>query len=175
MGSEEALTAAMGLHDHPSPKIRAKVVGLAPRLGNQAAADVAHALAQDQNPTVKRRALASLAEIGGERCVGTLVDLFTSREFIVLPRDKKTSMLTVTRSLPSADQQRVMDAIFQARGWLKRRQIEDTKAAVVEVLHLMHRDAVRYFADNLAERAPESLREPIDLALKKVWRDDHER
>ena len=68
-----------------------------------------------------------------------------------------------------------MDAIFKMRGWLKRRQIEDTKAAVVDILHLMHRDVVRYFADNLAERAPESLRGSIDVALKKVWRDDHER
>ena len=35
MGSEEALTAAMELRDHPSPKIRAKVVGWRRRLKNR--------------------------------------------------------------------------------------------------------------------------------------------
>jgi hypothetical protein len=175
MGSENALTAAMGLRDHPSPKIRVKVVTLAPRLRNGVATDVAQAMTQDQNPSVRRRALVSLVEIGGERCLHTLLDLFTSKEFILLPRDKKSSMLMVTRNLPAADQRRIIDAIFQMRGWFRRRSIEDTKAAVVEILHLMHGDTVSYFADNLADRAPESLQKAIDLALKKAWRDDNER
>lgn len=172
VGSEDALMCAMEFRDHPSPKMRAEVASLAARLRNGMAFDVAQSMTQDQNAGVRRKALASMVEIGGDRCVQTLVALFTSKEFNLLPRDRKTGMLLVTRRLPAEGQIQIMETIFKMRGWMRRRSLEETKTAVVDILHLMHRDAVDYFADNLAQTASGTLRRAIDLALKKARRDD---
>jgi hypothetical protein len=173
IGSESALIHAMDFRDHDSSKIRAKVAAMAPRLKNGMALDVTQVLVQDSNPAVRRRALASLVEIGGKRCVETLTDLFTSNEFNMLPRDKKTSMLLVMRNLPPADQKRMIEIIFKMRRWMRNKPLDDTKAAVIDILHLMHGDVIDYFIDNIADRAPGALQKPIDAALKKVRRDGH--
>jgi len=171
IGTDAALDAAMRFRQHPSPKVRIKVLGLAPRIKNGAGADVAQSMTSDENSLVRRRALTSLAEIGGERCVRTLLDLFTSKEFNALPRDKKAGLLTVARSLPPEDQKRVVDAVFQMRSWFRPKPLDETKAVVVEMLPLLHGDVVNHFAENLAERAPECLQKAIAGALRKAWRN----
>lgn len=172
IGTETALLCAMEFRDHASPKIRAEVASLACSLKNSTAFDVAHALTQDANPSVRRKALASLVELGGERCVKILLDLFTSKEFGALPRDRKTSMLLVIRRLPPAGQREVIETILKMRGWLRRNSLDDTKAAVVDILHLMHVDTVEYVADNLAQRLPRPVQKVIDQAFKRVRRDE---
>jgi len=172
IGSENALLCAMEFRDHRSPRIRAEVASLASHLKNGMAFEVAQAMTQDENATVRRKALASLVEIGGDRCIRTLADLFTSKEFNLLPRDRKTSMLLVTRRLPAEGQIQMMEAIFKMRGWLRKRSLEETKAAVVDILHLMDKEAVDFFADNLAPSVSGTLRRAIDVALKKVRRDE---
>jgi hypothetical protein len=172
VGSESALVCAMEFREQSSPKIRAKVASLASRARNDVAIKVTQALIQDQHPTVRRKALASLVEIGGERCMETLVRLFTSREFNLLPRDRKTSMLLATRRLPPEGQKQVLETVFKMRGWRHRRSMDDTKAALVDILHLMPSEVVDYFEDNLAQCAPRSLEKAIDAALRKVRRDE---
>jgi hypothetical protein len=172
IGTESALLCAMEFRDHTSPKIRAEVASLACSLKNGIAFEVATALTQDANPSVRRKALASLVEIGGERCVQTLLDLFTSKEFGALPRDRKTSMLLVIRRLPPAGQKQVIETIFKMRGWFRRGSLDDTKAAVGDILHLMHIDTIEYIADNLAQHLPRTLQKVIDQAFKRVRRDE---
>ena len=175
IGTESALMCAMEFRDHTSPKIRAKVASLASKLKNGMAFEVTQSLIQDPHPSVRRKALGSLVEIGGERCVQILTELFASKEFNLLPRDRKTSMLLVTRRLPPENQKKIIETIFKMRGWLRKKSFEDTKAAVVDILHLMHADTIDYFADNLAQSAPSALRRPIEAALKKVRRDEGRR
>jgi hypothetical protein len=172
VGTEGALTCAMESRAHGSPKIRAKVASLAARARSDMAIQVTQALIKDQHSTVRRKALASLVEIGGERCMETLVGLFTSREFNLLARDRKTSMLLAMRRLPPEGQKRILDTVFKMRSWRHRRSLDDTKAAMVDILHLLPSEVVDYFEDNLATHAPRSLDKAIDAALKKVRRDE---
>jgi hypothetical protein len=172
VGTEGALLCAMEFRGHASPKIRAKVASLACGLRNAAAFEVAHSLTRDANPSVRRKALASLVELGGERCIQILLDLFTSKEFAALPRDRKTTMLLVIRRLPPAGQQKVLETIFRMRGWLRRGALDDTKAALADILHLMHPDTVEYVADDLAHNMPRAVQKVIDQAAKRVRRDE---
>jgi hypothetical protein len=172
IGTENALMCAMEFRDHASPKLRAKVASLAAKLKNEMAVKVTRALIQDEHPSVRRKALGSLVEIGGERCVETLMGLFTSKEFNLLPRDRKTSMLLVMRKLPPEDQKQIVETIFRMRGWLRRKALEETKAAMVDILHLMHGDVVEYFAVNLIQHVSGPLRRAAETALRKVRRDE---
>jgi hypothetical protein len=66
----------------------------------------------------------------------------------------------------------VIESIFKTRGWLRRRSLDETKAAAVDILHLMHIDAVEYFAENLIQLTSGPLRKAAEATLKKVRRDD---
>lgn len=175
IGNENALACAMGLYSHPSAKIRSKVASLAGRLKNSAAIEVTQALLQDENPSVRRTALGSIVEIGGKGCVQTLSDLFTSKDFNVLERDRKTSMLLALRKLSSESQKSVVEAIIGMRGWRLRRSLDETKSAVIDILHLMHPDVLDYFEDELLQHVPRQLRKAAEAAIKKVRRDERMR
>jgi len=175
LGTEGALGCAMDFHTNPSPKIRVKVASLAGRLKNGAALKVTQALLQDANPSVRRTALGSLVEIDCQECVQILSDLFTSKDFNLLARDRKTSMLLALRKLSPENQTAIVGAIFKMRGWRLRRSLEETKGAFIDILHLMHPDVVDYFEDQLLERVPGQLRRAAETAIKKVKRDDRMR
>lgn len=175
LGTESALACAMEFRGNQSPKIRAKVASLAGRLKNATALKVTQALLQDANPSVRRTALGSLVEIDGPECVQILSDLFTSKEFNLLARDRKTSMLLALRKLTPENQTIIVRALFKMRGWRLRKSLEETKGAFIDILHLMHPDVVDYFEDELLGRVPGQLRRAAETAIKKVKRDDRMR
>ncbi|HVP57816.1 MAG TPA: HEAT repeat domain-containing protein [bacterium] len=172
IGNENALACAMRLHTNPSSKIRAKVASLAGRLKSRAAVEVTQTLLQDENPSVRRTALGSIVEIGGSGCVQTLANLFTSKEFNLLERDRKTSMLLALRKLSSEDQKNVVEAVMGMHGWRLRKALEETKSAVIDILHLMHPDVVDYFDDELLQHLSGRLRKAAEHAIKKARRDE---
>jgi hypothetical protein len=175
IGNENALACAMQLYGHPSAKIRSKVASLAGRLKNSAAIEVTQALLKDENPSVRRIALGSIVEIGGKGCVHTLSDLFTSREFNVLPRDRKTSMLLALRKISPESQKSIVEAIMEMRGWRLRKPLGETKSAVIDILHLMHPDVLDYFEGELLQHLPGQMRKAAEAAIKKVRRDERVR
>ena len=168
IGTQEALTAAIHLSGHASPRIRAKVAFAAGRLGTAEARKVVEALAYDSDHAVRRRALVSMVEIGGEGTVDTLRHVFTSKEFHLLSHDYKLSMLLVIRSLSSEAQSTVLMSIFKMRGFLRRRHIEDTKIALIEILHLMNEDTALAALQDLIHNSSPKIRKAATNAMRKV-------
>jgi hypothetical protein len=168
IGSQEALTAAMRLGGHAAPRIRAKVAFAAAKLGTKEARKTVEALVNDSDHAVRRRALVSMVEIGGERTVDTLKQVFTSKEFNLLSHDYKLSMLLVIRSLPQDAQSEIILSIFRMRRFFKRRPIEDTKTALIEILHLMNEETALAALQDLINSSSAKIRKAAENAMRKV-------
>ena len=114
IGTEAALEVALGFSKHASVRVRARVASLAGGLKTATASNVAGALVNDHDDSVRRRAVVSLVKIRGEGAVETLVRLFTSKEFGQLSHDSKLSMLVAVRNLSSKAQMQVIQAVLNA-------------------------------------------------------------
>jgi surfactin synthase thioesterase subunit len=168
VGTPASLGSALKLRWHASPMIRAKVAALAGQVESGQALETARDLLGDSDPAVRRNALSSLAEIMGEDALGHLVEMFTSNDFTELPHERKLSMLIVTRSLPPRGQKELMRVVFGMKGFLKRKQIEDTKVAMLEISHLLDRDTMRPFLEEIADRSSGRLNKAARAALEKI-------
>lgn len=168
IGSEAALTSAMQLRRHPSPRVRSRVAALAGSLRTDAASEIAKDLLKDEDQSVRRRAVVSLVKIGADDCAETLIDLFTSKDFGLLPHESKRSMLLVTRNLAPSDQKRVIRAVFGMRNLLKKRSVEDTKMSLVEIMHLMSRDISAEILKKAAAKSSGGLRKAMEAALERL-------
>ena len=171
IGSEGVLAGTTQFENHSSPRVRAKVASIAARLKTERAREVAESLIRDEDHSVRRRALISLIEIRGEDAVDTLIDLFTSKEFHQLSHDSKLSMLLVIKTLSPTGQQRVIDAIFRMRSFFRRKPIDDTKAALIEITHLMNNRVAQESLGWLAKHSSGRLRQSAKTVLKKVKHD----
>ena len=129
-------------------------------------------LLKDEEHSVRRRAAVSLVKLGGEQCARTLASFFTSREFGLLSHDSKLSMLLVTRNLPPAAQRRVIHAVFTMKRLLKKKPVEDTKAALIEIMHLMNAEVASEILGKIAAKSSGKLRKAVEAALEKVNRVD---
>jgi hypothetical protein len=136
IGSEQAIREALKLKNHTSPKVRARVVSLAARMGNSHASDIARSLISDEDPLVRRRALVAIVDIEGEECQDFLTEVFTSKQFAMLSHDQKKGMLLVIKKLPEAVQERISSSILAMGGIFQRKSTQDTKKALTEVLNM---------------------------------------
>lgn len=168
IGSEKALAQAMSFAGNFSPKIRAKVALIAAKLRNGHAQQVAQALISDEDHSVRRRALTTLAEITGDDCADTLIELFTSKDFHQLSHDSKLSMLLVIRTLSPVGQRRVIEAILKSRSLFKRKPTDDTKAAITELAHLMDPEVADDSLRWLSKHSSGKLRQAAKTTLEKV-------
>jgi hypothetical protein len=168
IGTAEALDSVLQFSRHGTARVRAKVAGIAARLGNRKALETVKRLVLDDDHSVRRRALSSLVEISGDGCVDTLVRLFTSNEFHQLNHENKLSMLLVARNLSSAGQREVIRSIMRMRRFLKRRPLEDTKVSLVEIMHLMNKETALEELTRISERSSGRIRKAAEAALEKV-------
>lgn len=136
IGSEQAIREVLRLKNHSSPKIRARVVSLAAKMGDSHAADLAKSLIDDEDPLVRRRALVTVTDIEGEKCEEFLAEVFTSKQFAMLSHDQKKGMLLVIRRLPQDVQDRIANSILAMGGIFQRKSTHDTKKALTEVLNM---------------------------------------
>jgi HEAT repeat protein len=168
IGTETALGCTMKFDYHSSPRVRAKVAALAARLGTRQAREVVASLIHDDDHSVRRRALTSLVEMSGDKSVDTLINLFTKKEFHQLSHDSKLSMLLVIKMLSPSGQQKVLDSVFRIRTFFTKKPVEDTKAALTEIAHLMSREVAQESLKWLAKHSTGRLRQAAKTALKKV-------
>ncbi len=168
IGTEKALAEAMSFTGNFSPKIRAKVALIAAKLRTSRAQQVAQTLIHDDDHSVRRRALTTLAEITGDRCADTLIKLFTSKDFHQLSHDSKLSMLLVIRTLSPVGQRRVIEAILKSRSLFKRKPMDDTKAALIELAHLMDPEVAEDCLRWLSKHSSGKLRQAAKTTLGKV-------
>ena len=168
IGTEEALGSTLQFSKHSSAKVRAKVAQLAARLGNRRALETARRLILDEDHGVRRRALSSLVEISGDGSAETLISLFTSNDFHNLSHDSKLSMLLVIRTLSPVGQRRVIEAVFKTRSLFKRKPMDDTKAALVELSHLMDPEVADDCLSWLGKHSSGRLRQATKEVLAKV-------
>ncbi|MGD9141109.1 MAG: HEAT repeat domain-containing protein [bacterium] len=136
IGSEQAMREVLRLKNHASPKVRARVVSLAAKMGDSHAVDIAKSLIDDEDPLVRRRALVTITDIEGEKCEDFLTEVFTSKQFAMLSHDQKKGMLLVIRRLPDEVQDRVANTILAMGGIFQRKSTQDTKKALTEVLNM---------------------------------------
>jgi len=136
IGSEQAIREVLKLRNNASPKVRARVVSLAAKMGDSHAADIARSLINDEDPLVRRRALVTIADIEGEDCEDFLTEVFTSKQFAMLSHDQKKGMLLVIRRLPQEVQKRVANSVLAMGGLFQRKSTQDTKKALTEVLNM---------------------------------------
>lgn len=172
IGTEAALARAMRFRDHASPRIRARVASLLGELKTEAAVETAEAMVKDEDHSVRRRAVISLAKIGGDRCIETLLGFYTSKEFGLLSHESKLSMLLAIRNLPPHCQKRIIEAILKMRSFFKRKPIEDTKASLIEILHLMEEDVAGEALHRLLTRSSGRLRDLAEAVARKVSNGD---
>jgi HEAT repeat protein len=168
IGTQTALASAAEFRHHSSAKIRAKVATMATRLNREKGSELAQALLNDPDPSVRRRALGSLVEVGGEEAVDTLVRIFTSKEFRLLPRDRKIGDLLLIRKLPPPGQRQIMLTILRLRSFFKRKAVEEIKIALIEVMHLMDPDVVYDLLKQMEEGSSRNVRRAARIALRKV-------
>jgi len=168
IGTEKALAEAMSFAGNFSPKIRAKVALIASKLRTGHAQEVAQNLINDEDHSVRRRALTTLAEITGDRCADTLIELFTSKDFHQLSHDSKLSMLLVIRALSPVGQRRVIEAILKSRSLFKRKPMDDTKAALTELAHLMDPEVAGECLRWLSKHSSGKLKQAAKTTLAKV-------
>jgi HEAT repeat protein len=168
IGTEKALAEAMSFAGNFSPKIRAKVALIAAKLRTGRAEQVAQTLINDDDHAVRRRALTTLAEITGDRCADTLTELFTSKDFHQLSHDSKLSMLLVIRALSPVGQRRVIEAILKSRSLFKRKPMDDTKAALTELAHLMDPEVAGDCLRWLSKHSSGKLKQAAKSTLTKV-------
>ncbi len=145
IGSEQAMREVLKLKGHPSPKVRARVVSLAAKIGDSHAVDIAKSLISDEDPLVRRRALVTITDIEGEKCEDFLIDVFTSKQFSMLSHDQKKGMMLVIKRLPPEVQERIANSVLAMGGIFQRKSMQDTKKALTEVL-------------NMKREAPEKIR-----------------
>jgi hypothetical protein len=136
IGSEQAIREVLKLKNNASPKVRARVVSLAAKMGDSHAADIARSLIDDEDPLVRRRALVTIVDIEGEECEDYLTEVFTSKQFAMLSHDQKKGMLLVIRRLPEEVQKRVANSVLAMGGLFQRKSTQDTKKALTEVLNM---------------------------------------
>jgi hypothetical protein len=136
IGTNQAIREVLRLKNHSSPRVRARVVSLAARLGSGHAADIARGLVNDDDPLVRRRALVTIVDMEGEQCEDFLTEVFTSKQFAMLSHDQKKGMLLVIRKLPEEVQERIANSIFGLGGLFQRKSAQDTKKALTEVLNM---------------------------------------
>jgi hypothetical protein len=172
IGTEEALAGTLQFYRHTSVRVRAKIAQLAGKLGSRKALDTAKKLIFDEDHGVRRRALSTLVEISGDGSVETLLDLFTTNDFHNLPHDSKLSMLLVIRNLSPRGQLEMIKSILKMRRFFRRSPLEDTKASLVEIMHLLNREIAVPELERLCERASGRIRKAAETALKKVDDED---
>jgi HEAT repeat protein len=136
IGSEQALREILKLKNHPAPKVRARVVSLAGKMGDASAADIARSLIDDEDPLVRRRALVTITDVEGEKCEEFLTGVFTSKQFAMLSHDQKKGMLLVIKRLPQDVQDRIANSVLAMGGLFQRKSTQDTKKALSEVLNM---------------------------------------
>jgi hypothetical protein len=136
IGSEQAFREVLKLRNHPSAKVRARVVSLAARMGDSHAAEIARSLIDDEDPLVRRRALVTIVDIEGESSEEFLSEIFTSKQFAMLSHEQKKGMLLVIRRLPQDVQERVAGSVLAMGGLFQRKSTQDTKKALTEVLNM---------------------------------------
>lgn len=136
IGSEQAIREVLKLRNNASPKVRARVVSLAAKMGDSHAADIARSLIEDEDPLVRRRALVTIVDIEGGECEEFLTEVFTSKQFAMLSHDQKKGMLLVIRRLPQEVQKRVANSVLAMGGLFQRKSTQDTKKALTEVLNM---------------------------------------
>jgi hypothetical protein len=168
IGTEEALDSTLQFSKHGLPKVRTRVAELAAGLGNRKALEVVKRLITDTDHAVRRRALSSLVEISGDGSVDTLVNLFTSSDFHELPHESKLSMLLSVRSLSPHGQQDVIRSLMRMRRFLKRKPLEDTKAALIEIMHLFDADVAEQELDRICAKSSGRIRKAAEAALEKI-------
>ncbi|MFH1314573.1 MAG: HEAT repeat domain-containing protein [Candidatus Eisenbacteria bacterium] len=168
IGTEAALESAMQLRHHPAPRIRARVASLAGSLKTDSSLRIVNDLLNDEDQSVRRRAVVSLVKIGGERCAETLTELYTSKEFGLLPHNAKRSMLLVTRNLPPSGQKQIIQAVFGMRNLLKKKPVEDTKVALGEIIHLMNRNVAAEILKKVVSKSSGSVRKTLESALERL-------
>ena len=168
LGTEEALASILQFSKHTSAKVRARVAQLASKLGNRAALDTVKRLILDDDHAVRRRALSSLVEISGDGAVQSLLNLFTSNEFLDLNHESKLSMLLVVRSLSARGQRDVIRGITGMRRFFKRGPLEDTKMSLIEIMHLMDRDTALDELSRLSESYSGRMLKAVESALEKA-------
>jgi hypothetical protein len=168
IGTDAALEVALEFNNHSSARVRGHVASLAGGLDNPAAGDVVRSLVSDPDDSVRRKAVVSLVKVCGDGAVETLTKLFTSKDFGQLSHDSKLSMLIATRNLPPAAQLNVIREVLKMRGFLRRRSIEDTKIALLEIIHLMDQNIAFDVLDLLVNSSSGKLAKAARAAQKKV-------
>jgi hypothetical protein len=168
IGTEAAFGVGLGFSKHHSARVRGKVASMAGGLKGAAASAVARTLVNDTDDSVRRKAVVSMVKICGEGAVETLAKLFTSKEFSRLSHDSKLSMLIAIRNLPSAAQMQAIRTILKMRAFLRRRPIEDTKIALIEIMHLMDQDVAFEVLDVLVDNSSGKISKAARATLKKV-------
>jgi HEAT repeat protein len=172
IGTEEALAGTLQFSKHSLPRVRARVAQLAAKLGNRAALETVKRLIFDDDHAVRRRALSSLVEISGDGAIESLLNLFTSNEFHDLNHDSKLSMLLVVRNLSARGQQEVIRGITRMRRFFKRNPLEDTKMALVEIMHLMDKDTAFHELSRMCESCSGKILKAAEATLEKVNHED---
>jgi hypothetical protein len=168
IGTEDAAVSGLRFSRHGSSRIRGRVASLAGSLRSQNARDVVETLLADPDHSVRRRAVVSLVRISGEKAVDTLTELFTSKDFNLASHDCKLSMLLAVRSLPPQTQRKMIERVFKMRSLFRRKPIEDTKIALLEIIHLMDSDVAYDTLEPLVTGSSGKLRKAAEAALKKV-------
>jgi hypothetical protein len=170
IGTDAALESAMQLRHHAAPRVRARVASLAGSLKTDLSQRIVHDLLNDEDQSVRRRAVVSLVKIGGEKCAAILTELYTSKEFGLLPHNSKRSMLLVARNLSPSGQRQVTQAVFGMRNLLKKRPVEDTKAALGEIMHLMNREVAAEILPKVVSKSSGGVRKILESAVERLDR-----
>jgi len=174
IGSEDALMLAATFADHPAARIRGKVSSMLGNVAGERAVQVVIKLTDDPDIAVKRRALVSLVRLQGEEAVERIVDIFKSKEFGRLSVDSRMAILLTIRSLPPQGQRQVVEEILRTRRFFGKREIETTKIALIQVMHLLDRDVALTAIEQLIERSSGTLQKAARKCLKRMKSDARE-
>lgn len=174
IGSQDVLQLAVTFADHASARVRGKVASILGSVKSEKSIQALTRLTEDEDIGVKRRALVSLARLQSEKCVDRMGELFTSKEFAKMPHDSKMALLLTIRSLPPQRQYQVAQAILKVRRFIGRRDIEDTKVALMEIAHLLDNEALIKLLHEIAERSSGRLNRAAQNALKRICNDPRE-
>ena len=170
IGSEEALLLASRFWDHPAARIRGKVASMLSNVSDPKALEVVVKLTNDPDLAVKRRALVSLVRLSGEEAVQRLITIFTSKDFGRLPHDSKMAMLLAMRGLPPEAQKEIAQTILATRRFFGRREIEDTKLALIQMMHLLDSETALPLLEQVIEKTSGAIRKAAQSCLKRIER-----
>jgi hypothetical protein len=168
IGSDAALSSALRFKHDSSARVRARVASLAAKVANKEALETVRSLIEDPDQGVRRRALTSLVDISGDQSTEILMSLYTSKEFHALPHEGKVSMLLAMWGLSSSAQHKVITKIMQTRRFFKRKPLENTKIALVEILHLMDSEVAMSELRRIRDRCSGAIKKAAGTALEKI-------